>query len=404
MKACIETPGILAGILTVTKSNYAECSEVTRMNFKRLGLSLIFTVLICGSVLAASFCEFWLNGNYYFMPLIFIGTALFYYILDTAIIMGDQGRSSAWLKRIRIGIALVLAMFNSFLIDYYFFIADIDAARVIAIRKDQAVIADNYQLIIAQKELDKSNLLSDIDKLQGHLSAQLDSLNAEASGMGGSKHKGVAAIWMAKYNSYQSDSSRAHELVADKKDRIVQLGKEILATKQEKDKALGAVTATVSTGINKSLELLHRIVWLEGSFTNKLMSILILLVSMLLELVPLIAKSFYDIEEYFEVAENKKEVCSTNSNIRKRNAISTEAARLMNENSLDLLILSSEQAMNKIKEKMNHSQAMLTATEGYMDTLINTEKRWEEKYPLLIGKYGRPILDKAYDTLIIPAL
>ena len=404
MKARIEKPGILAGILTVTTSNYIECSEMTRTNFKRLGLSLIFTILICGSVLAASFCEFWLNGNYYFMPLIFIGTAMFYYILDTAIIMGDQGRGSAWLKRIRIFIALVLAMFNSFLIDYYFFKADIEAARVTVITNEQAAIADKYQHITAQKEENKFNLLHDIDVLQGHLSAQLDSLNAEASGMGGSKHKGIAAVWMAKYNLYQSDSIRAHELITDKKELIVQLNKELLLTKQEKEKERRGVTATVSAGINKSLELLHQIIWLEGKFTNKLMSILILLVSMLLELVPLIAKSFYDTEEYFELAENKKQVCSTNSNIRKRNAISTEAGRLMNENSLNLLTLSGEYAMDKIKEKMNQSNNMLNTTEAYMDALINTEKRWEEKYPSLIAKYGRPIIDKAYETLAVPAL
>ena len=404
MKARIEAPGILANILTVTKSNYVECSEMTRINFKRLGVSLIFTVLICGSVLAASFCEFWLNGNYYFMPLIFIGTATFYYILDTAIIMGDQGRGSAWLKRIRIFIALVLAMFNSFLIDYYFFKTDIDAARVIAVRKEQSIIADNYQYRSAQKKQDRSSLLNDIDKLEGRLSAQLDSLNAEASGMGGSKHKGIAAIWMAKYNSYQSDSIRADGLVADKKIQLTQLSADLLVLKNEKDKEQGAVTATVSTGINKSLELLHQIVWLEGKFTNKMMSILILIVSMLLELVPLIAKSFYDIDEYFELAENAKDVCSTNSNIRKRNAISTEAARLMNENGLDLLTLSGEHAMDKIKEKMNQSNNMLNTTEAYMDTLINTEKRWEEKYPLVIAKYGRPIIEKAYETLVLPAL
>ena len=404
MKARIEKPGIFAGILTVTKSNYIECSEMTKTNFKRLGLSLIFTVLICGSVLAASFCEFWLNGNYYFMPLIFMGTALFYYILDTAIIMGDQGRGSAWLKRIRIFIALVLAMFNSFLIDYYFFKTDIEAARVAVIRTRQAAIADNYQQTTKYKEEIKLNLLSDIDRLQDHLSAQLDSLNAEASGMGGSKHKGIADVWMAKYNSYQSDSIRAHGSITDKKEQIVQLNKELLSIKQEKDKEQKAVTATVSAGINKSLELLHQIIWLEGKFTNKLMSILILLVSMLLELVPLIAKSFYDTEEYFELAENKKDVCSTNSIIRKRNAISTEAARLMNENTLNLLTLSGEHAMDKIKEKMNHSKDMMNTTEAYMDALINTEKRWEEKYPLLIAKYGRPIIEKAYETLVVPAL
>ena len=401
MKASTSSPGILVDILTVTRANYYDCSDITMMNFKRLGLSLLFTVLVCGSVLAASFCEFWLAGNYCFMPLVFIGTALFYYILDTAIIMGDQGRGSAWLKRIRILIALVLALFNSFLIDYYFFQSDIEAARVIEIRDGKSGIAGAYGQQSAQRLQAKTILLSDIDLLQGRLSAQLDSLNAEASGMGGSKHKGIAAIWMAKYNAYQSDSARAHEMVAYKRVQVDQLNKEMSQLKIDDEREQAAVTQGVSMGINKSLDLLHKIVWVEGSFTNKCMCILILIVSMLLELVPLIAKSFYDIEEYFEVAQNKKEVCTTNSNIKKRHSISIEAARLMNENSMSLATEFSEHTINKITEQMDHSKAMLDVTETYMDGLMNTEKRWEEKYPLLINKYGRSAIEKAYAVLVV---
>lgn len=399
MAAKLSSPGILVNILGITRACYYECSDITRINFRRLGLSLLFTVLICGAVLAASFCEFWLDHNYYFMPLIFIGTALFYYILDTAIIMGDQGRGSSWLKGVRIFIALVLALFNSFLVDYYFFKEDIEAARVTEIRNEQSIISKHFDQQATQKEQEKTYLLKDIDLLQGKLSAQLDSLNAEANGRGGSGHRGIAIIWMAKYRSYQADSTRYNELVAYKRLQVEELNKAARQLINEKNKEQMAVVPTVSGGINKSLELLHQIIWLDGKFTNMFMSILILIVSMLLELVPLIAKSFYDIDEYFEVASHKKDICTTNSNIRKQHAINREAAKLMNEDSMALAVEASEHAINKVKEKMSHSKNMMETSEKYMDELMHTEQRWEEKYPLVINKYGRPILEKSYDIL-----
>ncbi len=404
MKNKQSTPGFFANVLSVTKSCYNMCSGNTRINFKRLGMSLFFTVLICGAVLAASFCEFWLNRDYRWMPLIFIGTGLFYYILDTAIIMGDQGRGHVWLKRMRVIIALVLALFNSFLIDYYFFKADIEAARISEIHSVQTGIAEQFDNQLAKKEQQKLSLLKDIDMLQSKLSGQLDSLNAEANGMGGSKHRGIARVWMSKYKAYQSDSIRYGELVYHKRLLVTQLDKENFQLATEKNKGLAAVTPTVSNGINKSLQLLHKIIWLDGKFTNKLMSVLILLVSMLLELVPLIAKSFYDVEEYFEVAQHQKEICNTNSGLRKQHAIHKEAGRLMNENSLGMAVEVSEHRMNMIKEKMEHSRMMMQETEAYMDELIQNEKRWEEKYPFIINKYGRPILEHAYETLTAAAI
>ena len=396
-------PGVLARLLTVSRTCFSACSDGTRINFTRLGLSLLFTVLICGTVLAASFCEFWMNRDYRWMPLIFIFTALFYYILDMAIIMGDNGRGTVWLKRLRIFIAVVLALFNSFIIDYYFFKADIDAARIAEVRQAQRSTAETYEHTAMLKEQQQIDLLQDIDRLQGKLSVSLDSLNAEANGRGGSQRRGIADVWMAKYRAYQSDSIRANDLVVYKRNEVASLRNELVQIKKQQDVEEASVVGTVSTGINKSLELLHKIIWQEGKFTNMFMSILILLVSMLLELVPLIAKSFYNIDEYFEVAGHAKDICTTNSDIRKQNAVSNEAARLMHESSMALAVGLSEHRLRIMTEKMQHNKMMMLETEQYMDELISTEKRWEEKYPFINNKYGRPVLEKAYDALSVAA-
>ena len=80
-----------------------------------------------------------------------------------------------------------------------------------------------------------------------------------------------------------------------------------------------------------------------------------------------------------------------------------EAARLMNQNRLSLATEISLHSINKIKEQMEHSKTKLDVTATYMDDLIHTEKQWEERYPQLINKYGRPVIEKAYDVLAFAA-
>ena len=275
---------------------------------------------------------------------------------------------------------------NVYLFTIVFFKADIDAARHAEILTDQTIISQQYSRKISGKESQATTLLRDVDVLQTKLSQQLDSLNAEASGMDGSGKRGVANIWMAKYRSYQADSARFGELIIHKRAGVAELKNEIRQLENEQQTDEQSIIATVLPGINKSLVLLHKVVWKDGKFMNMFMSVLILLASMLLELVPLIAKSFFNIDEYFELAQHKKEICTTNSSIRKQNAITMEATRLMNGNKVSLTVEAGAHNLTMLREKMSQSKTLLSATEDYMDNIIETENRWEEKYPLLIGK------------------
>lgn len=390
---------LFARLLNVVIGYYFECSEGTQKNFVKLGKALAFTVIVCGSIFAASFCEFWLGRNYMWMPLVFIGTGLFYYILDQAIIMGDSNKNYALYKKLRVFIALVLGLFNSLLIDYYFFKADIAAARETEITASQKSIDGDYASQVKAKNDRKTVVLGDIDRMESLLAADLDSLDAEATGNGGTGKRGVATVWQAKYQSYRADSLRFSEAIANKRTEASHLDGEITSLTTERDGKKAVVPGTVSQGINKSLELLHQVIWVEGKFTNIMMSILILIVSMLMELIPLFTKGFYDISEYFEITKDKKEACTANSNIKKQNYISQEATKLMHENAQDLAMQLSEHRMTIMSEDITHSKKVMMQTEGFMDDIESTEKRWKEKYPALYDRYGKPVIEKAYLTL-----
>lgn len=385
--------------LQVVKCQYEACSEGTRANFSRLGKALFFTVLICGSVLAASFCEFWLARDYRYLPLVFIGTGLFYYILDQSIIMGDHHRDGRALRWLRVFIALVLGLFNSFLIDYYFFKTDIEAARAAEVERRQEAILDRYAHGLQEKEAHKTALYRDIDRLEARLSSQLDSLNAEANGFGGSHKRGIATVWMAKYKNYQTDSTRALAQIAGKQSAIAAVEKELEEQKTAQEKEVASAGNAVSVGINKSLELLHKIIWLDGKFTNRFMSILILLVSMLLELVPLLTKEFFDVEEYFEHIRTQKATLLANASLRMQNAVAKEAAGLAGENAVTVAEQSSLYKVQLLTQDLAHSKRVMEATESYMDELERKEKHWKETYPSLYEQYGKPVIDKAYQTL-----
>ena len=399
MKTNNNSPDLFARFLGIVPEYFAQCSKGTQQNLQQFGKALMFTVLVCGSILAASFCEFWLKRNYLYLPLVFIGSGLFYYLLDRAIILGDAGKYHMIYKRLRIVIALALGLFNSFLIDYYFFKSDIIAARENMITVQQTSLDEQCERQVKSKETEKQRTQAGIDQMEGRLARDLDSLNAEADGTGGSHQKGISIYWQSKYRSYQADSVRISDNISGKRAAIKLLDSNIHVLKTELDLKKARVPASISEGINMSLQLLHQVIWTSGSFTNRLMSLLILIVSMLLELIPLITKGFYDISQYFEKMNEENEQMSATSHLRLQKITTRETGKLLREIALDTEVDLNEHRLAVMDESLQHSRNVMTRTETMMDELEKKKAAWEHKYPALYERYGKPVIEKGYDTL-----
>ena len=132
-KSDTKFPPLVAWVLRPIEKHYFQCTEETQRVIKNLSLILLFTVTICGAIFAASICKFALMGNYWWMFLVLPITSFFYYLIDKPIIFSII--NSTWIKLLRVFIAIILGIFNSFLLDSFYFRSDIDAARNTEIRQ-----------------------------------------------------------------------------------------------------------------------------------------------------------------------------------------------------------------------------------------------------------------------------
>jgi hypothetical protein len=398
MKAPKQHLPFFAFFAGVVNTYYFMCSEGTRHNIRKLGKALAFTVGICGTVFAASICEFWLGRQYIYLPIILIGTGMFYYILDQCIILGDHRSGNSLFRHLRVVIALIFGLFNSFLIDYYFFYPDIAAARSAEITANQQNIRQYYIKLVNEQNAKKTNILGVIDKMQLKLSGELDSLNKEANGQGGSGHRGISTIYLNAYKNYQSDSIRFNSAIIQKQKEIGEIETQISNFNTEKGKQINYAVNNVSTGINKSLELLHEVIFKEGKVFNMMMSFLLLLISMLMELVPLLAKGYMNIDEYFTVSDDQKEIHSTNSIIAKQYAVSKIATKLNYDSQLTMLKLTHEHSIDMLQEDIDHSKNVMAQTDYNHSEIEKKDSQWLKKPAEVYALYFKPVIDKAYQN------
>lgn len=299
---------VIARILNPVKEYYFQSSYETQANINNLSSVLIFTSVLCGAILAASIVKFVFDGNYLLFIPIFIVCSFFYYRIDKPIIFSNISKNQIAIRWIRISIAVVFGLFNSFLIDYYYFRNDIESARKVELALNENRIRSEYGVKDSVLNLQRTTEYGKIEKLNTFLASKRENLNSEADGTGGTGHRGIDKIWRTKHAMYLSDSvstAKQIDLCNNELRNIDSLANEnskLLSTKIEN------LPQQSSNGINKSIELLHKIIFSEGKFTNILMALLILLISMIFELAPLISKSFYPVSEYFTKADSHKKI------------------------------------------------------------------------------------------------
>jgi hypothetical protein len=117
---------------------------------------------------------------------------------------------------------------------------------------------------------------------------------------------------------------------------------------------------------------------------------------MLLELIPLIAKDFFDVEEYFHLAASEKEGNTTLAKIKNQNSLSKESAILMNENVLEVVAQKSNARLLKMQQEIAFAKAVMKETEQNMDEFERIDQHWQKKYPQLYPIYGFPVMQNAY--------
>lgn len=372
-----------------------QCTEETQRAIKNLSLSLTFTVSVCGSILAASICHFGFRGDFsWFIP-IFLLCAIFYLLLDRPIVFSDL-RSRYTIRIVRIAIAIVLGLFNSFLLDSFWFAEDIKSAREVDIKTEEKHMRADMVIQDAVLNLGRKDLMNEIDGLNLVLRVKRDSLNAEADGTGGSGKKGIKQVWWKKYKMYQSDSVAVSSQIAMKNIEIRKVDSLQRANGSLLQAQIADLPIQFSTGINQSMKALHKLVLREGDFTNIFMSILILLVAMFFELIPLISKGYYDVSEYFDKCALQKDVKEKEASMVKNKEINLIGRKVVMDFKAEEIRLSREYHENNLDYTVAYNKMIHEKVTDELDRLQSLDEKMKQKYPGYFEKHLKPVLEQAY--------
>lgn len=394
-----KTLPLTARILRPVPKYFYQCTEETQRGIKNLGMVLLFTVTVCGAIFAASICEFCLDGDYSFFVPVFAITAFFYYLIDKPIIFSDLNKNQRLIRRLRVFIALILGLFNSFLIDTFYFKDDIAASRNIEISQRAKEIRADYARIDSVLYLQKSAFITQIGVTNLALSSKRDLLNAEADGTGGTKKRGLKDIWRSKYAMYKADSTEMGNQNGLRLNEINKIEAALASNARLRDSQIANLPNEISTGINKNMELLHKVILLDGNFTNIFMALLILIISMIFELAPLISKSFYDTSEYFARCATQRDIKDKESILVKSKDLNIVGRRVILEQKQDEVAMVRENAENRLLETIRYNKIILSHTTDELNRLESIDIRLKLRFPRYHETHIKPVIERSYVNL-----
>jgi hypothetical protein len=319
---------------------------------------------------------------------------LFYYLIDKAIIFSTANPP----KLIRISIAIVLGLFNSFLIDSFYFEDDIAAARNAEIKDKELHIRADFALMDSLLSSEKQNFLRLVSAEYSKLSAKRAELNVEADGSGGSRERGKGSVYNIKYKNYQVDSIEVAKKVAAYEKQMSNIDTQLAANNSLMNSQISDLEKETSFGINKNIQILHQVVFFEGNATNILMAIIILLISFILEIAPLLCKSLYDTSEYFDIVAIYREIKKNEFSIKKEKERNLVSVRLLYEQDEQEYQLLMDHFINKLIKDVEYNMRIIEIS---MKRFIIEEKEKElsNNHPLAFEVYIRPVLEKAYKNI-----
>ncbi len=391
----ITVPAITRLMLAPAKAVYQACSEYTRNHFTTLATILLFTVMLCGAIFGISLSKFGFSGSTMSCLITLPIGVLIYGFIDRLVVMADAKKNAVFIKRSRYVIAFVFGMMNSFLIDSYWYKDDINAAIQQEIVSSQNAIQLHADSLSDIQRRHKATLYTQINTSAQELKDRNNALVQEAEGSSYSHHQGIGQIYAAKKAAFDRDSAefaRTNALMlteAAKDDAIITA----LQTDAEQQKKL--VPGQISHGINHSMELLHKAIF--SSPLNMLIAFLMLVVAMVLELLPLLAKHYLDISEYFEHAEQHIQSHLANATIRTEQAIAREEHELSLAHERALQGNHALHALASLQSDMAHRTNVLHSMDEHLTTFSGKEADMQTRFPDHFEEHARPVFHSVYD-------
>jgi hypothetical protein len=351
--------------------------------------------MLCGIILGSSLSKFAFDNKIGSYMLTIPVSVLVYWFIDRLVVMADTNVNAKFIKISRYVIAGVFGLFNSFLLDSYFYKNDIKAEINIEISAAKDDVQAQTDSLKAIHQVRKTKIFSQIESGEKDLKERSNQLVSEVEGSSFSHHVGRGDVYEEKRAAFDRESA---EFANKKALLLVDASKEDSAIAQidrEGVKKKGEVTSQVSTGVNHQMELLHKVIFRKPF--NILIAFLFLAVCMTLELLPLLAKYYVNISEYFEHAEYHIEAYLSTAGMKKKNMIDQQEFSMNLGSQRARHAEHGRHAIELLRQQSSHNESILDEVTNHIEAVVQKQAEMKSRYPDHYEKYISAIFDRIFN-------
>lgn len=398
-KTGAEVPTLTKVKLSPEPAVFSACSPYTRNHMQSLSKVLLFTVTVCGAILGVSLSRFGFH-NSALSYLITVPLCLtLYLLLDRLVVMADSKVNAAFIKNSRYVIAIVFGLLNSLLLDSLWYADDIRAERAKEITVQQSIVQHTADSLKNVQVQEKQKLLESVNAEQEELKKRNAEIVKEAEGRGPSGEAGKGKIFAAKVEAYGRDSAIAAEKKTIVLAEAAKRDSAIAGIQREADKKKSEVPSHISKGITTDMTMLHKVVFSSGM--NTLVALLLFMMAMILELLPLLAKRYLSIDDYFSHAARHIDTHNANAELKKTQAIHAEQQRMTLALERELREESGKHRILTMQGDMAMSEELLNSIETHLDVVIKKEEALHGRFPRHFAEVIKPLFTDIYGRLTV---
>lgn len=382
---------LLVRLSGLAASIYSQCTESTRNRIKIMGATLIITPALSGLIIAYAFSGLAFQQRWAFVP-IFVVWTLLIYTLDCLLIANVLNRVRV---AARIIAALVFSMVHALVIDTLCFRSDIELAleeerqsKIDGIRQRANEALHPYRVRIDSL---KKTIADQHEKI---ISEQIK-LELENNGQGGSGKEGVGLIYKQQASLAGKIETEARAVIELHTQNIADLRQEMMAVEKQAEIGIASLPATNAHGLIHRLEKLHELVFVKRKGIVIAFFFIWFIVSCIIELLPLLAKSNLNINEYLTLEAGAEQTNVSIYSQEQEKTLAIEKEKILLQYYLDERQLRSDHELKLLEGQLQHLVQELEVKESYLEQILNKQQDMHTQKSGEFAYHGQPAFDKA---------
>jgi len=366
-------------LATAEKELIKDCT-IDRNRYVITGMAVMGTWLF--AILAWSYFFSTVVENNIIAVLLGVFMGLIILSIDRALIKGITAANKKKLTPVifRLLLALTIGAFMAQPALLYLFDKEIHVQ--ISLDNEYRKIAKQHELDslytpqVAQLQLQKQQLQQQLNIKYNEVAESRNAFIAETDGTGGSGRIGLKEIAKAKQNEYAKLNANYNQLSNDLQPKINSVDSVLNSIHQSKQKEMQSFAALMNDGFLTRIQALHNLI--KNNAAAKFRYYLLIIILVLIELMPVIAKSILPNGTYDEKVRLKeimeKEIAELN--IQQEGKLKETYNRLAYEQDTEFIIEFFDVARNERKQKMHEQLSRWKESDNKsFDTIWENLKR-----------------------------